>query len=58
MERVIYITTMICASIALMFMFYIDSNNYKYHPYDVNHDGKVNITDYKIIKDYIQKEGN
>lgn len=46
----------VCLCITFLLMFYTD--NMRYHPYDVNHDGKVNITDYKLIKDYIQKEGN
>lgn len=45
------ITAMLC--ITLLCMFYMDNN--KYHPYDVNHDGKVNITDYAVIKNYILK---
>lgn len=43
--------TILCITIITIFT--IDQE--KYHPYDINRDGKVNITDYAIIKDYIKK---
>lgn len=41
----------LCFTLTVFFI--IDQE--KYHPYDVNRDGKVNITDYEILKDYFSK---
>jgi len=50
-KTLLIIFTIFCITCIIIFI--IDQA--KYHPYDVNHDGTVNITDYAVIKDYIKK---
>lgn len=51
-KSIIICTAILC--ITLICIFHMDQE--KYHPYDVNHDGIVNITDYATIKNYIQNK--
>ena len=30
-------------------------NSKKYHPYDINRDGRVNTVDYAVVRDYVFK---
>lgn len=54
LKCVTYIIVIAMLCMTLLCMFHMDNN--RYHQYDVNHDGKVNITDYAVIKNYILKD--
>ena len=60
-EDIVLIMSGACA-ITITIVFIIFSIDYLkkpvYNQYDVNHDGKVNSTDYVLVKNYIMSENN
>lgn len=60
-ENIVLIICGVCA-ITITIVFITFSIGYLkkpvYNQYDVNHDGKVNSTDYVLVKNYIMSENN